>query len=101
MAEFHVLDALGHGERSGSDSPADLAAAPGDNESRGYVEESLKGDGAPDVCPVLFAARILYVAADLLQCDPERSEVRFAQMGVFDYVCYCYRHLTTTQARIY
>ena len=54
--------------------------------------------GAPDVCPVLFAARILDVAADRLQRDPERSEVRVAQMGVFDYVCYCHRHLTTIQA---
>jgi len=35
MAEFHVLDALGHGERGGSEHPAGLAAAGTDSESCG------------------------------------------------------------------
>src|SRR6478735_1004561 len=66
MAEFHVLDALGHGERGGSEHPAGLAAAAGDDQPGGDVEASLKRDSALDVCPVIFTARILDVAADRL-----------------------------------
>ena len=93
VAEFHVLDALGRGERSGAERPADLAAAAGDHQARGDVEESLKRDGAPDVCAVLFAARILDVAADRVQFDSERLEVRLAQVGEFGHVGYCHRRL--------
>jgi hypothetical protein len=64
MAEFHVLDNLGHGECAGTERPSDLATGASDKQPRGDVEESLKRDGAPDVCPVLFAARTLDVAAD-------------------------------------
>ena len=99
MAEFHVLDALGHGERGGSEHPAGLAAAAGDDQPRGDVEASLKRDSALDVCPVFFTARILDVAADRLQLASERLEVRIAQMGVFGYVCYCHRRLTDIQAK--
>src|SRR6476659_7959601 len=67
MAEFHVLDALGHGEPGGSEHPAGLAAAGTDSESCGNHEASLKRDSALDVCPVIFTARILDVAADRLQ----------------------------------
>src|SRR6478735_914164 len=71
MAEFHVLDALGHGERGGSEHPAGLAAAGTDSESCGNLEASLKRDSALDVCPVIFTERILDVAADRLQLGSE------------------------------
>src|SRR5271168_1541628 len=83
MAEFHILDALGRGERAGAERPADLAAAAGDNQPRGYVEESLKRDDALDVCPVAFAARCLDVAAQRIQLDTESFEVSVA------HVCVC------------
>src|ERR1700757_4510145 len=99
MANFHVLDALGHGERGGTEPPADLAAGAGDNQPRGHVEESLKRDGAPDVCPVFFAARTLDVAADRIQLGSKSLEVRVAQVGVCGYVRYRHRRLTDVQAR--
>src|SRR5208337_4289030 len=99
MAEFHVLDALGHSERGGAECPADLAAGAGDNQPRGDVEGSLKRDGTPDVCPVLFATRTLDVAADRLQLDCEGIEVRVAHVGVFGDVRYCHRRLTDIPTR--
>ena len=72
MAELHVLDALGHGERGGPEHPAGLAAAAGDDQPRGDVEASLKRDSALDVRPVFFTARILDIAADRLQLASER-----------------------------
>src|SRR6185312_8597075 len=66
--------------------------------SRGDLEASLKRDSALDVCPVIFTARILDVAADRLQLASERLEVRIAAMGVFGYVCDGHRRLTDIQA---
>src|SRR5271165_2535379 len=99
MAEFHILDALGRGECDGAERPADLAAAAGDNQPRGYVEESLKCDDAPDVCPVAFAARSLDVAAHRIQLDPKSLQVSLAQVGVCGYIRYRHRRLTEVQAR--
>src|ERR1700756_906033 len=100
MAEFHVLDALGHGERGGAERPADLAAGAGDHQPRGDVEESLKRDGTPDVCAVLFATRTLDVAADRVQFDSKCLEIRVAQVRVFDYVRYCHQRLTDVPAKV-
>src|SRR6478752_2269487 len=75
-------------------NPAGLAAAAGDDQPRVDFDSSLKRDSALDVCPVIFTARILDVAADRLQLASERLEVRIAEVGVFGYVCYCHRRLT-------
>src|SRR4029079_8091534 len=66
--------------------------------SRAATEASLKRDSALDVCPVIFTARILDVAADRLQLASERLEVRIAELGVFGYVCDGHRRLTDIQA---
>src|SRR6185312_13002196 len=99
VGEFHVLDALGQGQGRGADGPSGLAAAGTDNESRGNLEASLKRDGAPDICAVPLAARILDVATDRLQFGRKGLDVRLAQMGVFGYVCDGHRRLTHIQAR--
>ena len=99
MGKFHVLDALGHGQGGGADSPSGVAFAPTDSEPCGNLEASLKHDGAPDICPVPLAARILDVATDRLQVGRKGRDVRVAQMGVFGYVCDGDRRLTQIQAR--
>ncbi len=55
---------------------------------------SLKRDGAPDICAVPLAARILDVATDRLQFGRKGLDVRLAEMGVFGYVCDGHRRLT-------
>jgi hypothetical protein len=71
-----------------------LAAAGTDSESCGNLEASLKRDGAPDICAVALAARILDVATDRLQFGRQGLDVRLAEMGVFGYVCDGHRRLT-------
>jgi hypothetical protein len=47
----------------------------------------LKAYDALDVCAVLGAERRLDVAADLVQRQRDRFDVRVAQVGVFSYFC--------------
>ena len=73
--------------------PALLLLAPM-SQSCGNLEASLKRDGAPDICAVRCAARILDVATDRLQFGRKGLDVRLAEMGVFGYVCDGHRRLT-------
>src|SRR6185312_11116003 len=99
VGQLHVLDALGQGQGRGADGPSGLAAAGTDSESGGNLEASLKRDGAPDICAVPLAARILDVATDRFQFGRKGLDVRLAEMGVFGYVCDGHRRLTHSQAR--
>src|SRR5215208_4769787 len=83
VSEFHVLDALSHGQRCGSQHPSDLALAQTDHEARGDLEATLKSDGATDIGPVFRAKRILNINADRLQVGGECLQVRDAEMSVF------------------
>jgi hypothetical protein len=99
MAEFHVLDALGHGQRGGSDRPSNLALASAKSQPRRDLEASLKGDGALNICPVPGAARILDLATDSFQRGRECLDVRGAQVSVFRYLCDGHRRLTGRPGR--
>ena len=85
MGEFHVLDAFGYRQGAGAQHPSGPSFAHTDDEPCRDLEASLNGDGAPDVCAVLHAERILDVATNRVQLDRERLYIRIAQMGVFRY----------------
>src|SRR6201999_3459952 len=87
VAEFHVLDAFGRGQRSRSQGPTDFALGAGDDQPRHYVEPSLESDRAGDVLPIPGTARSLDIATNHVQLGRERGEVGVAEMGVFGYVC--------------
>ncbi len=64
-----------------------LLLAHGDDQPGGDVEESLKRNGAPDVCPVIFSARIFDVEADRLQFAASASRsasLRWANSATSD-----------------
>src|SRR5271166_874622 len=61
VAQFHVLDALGRGQRAGSDRPSGPGPTGADYDTGGEVEAALNSDGALDIRPVVRAKRILNV----------------------------------------
>jgi hypothetical protein len=86
VPEFHVLDAFGRGQGSGSQGPTNFALGAGDDQPRRYIKPTLKSDGAGDVRPIPGTARSLDISADLVQLGRERRQIRVAEMGVFGYV---------------
>jgi hypothetical protein len=87
VTQLHVLDALRREQCQGADRPPGLASAAKDRQPADSFEATLKSNGALDVCTVLGAERRLDVGADLVQRNPERFDVRFAQVCVFSYFC--------------
>src|SRR6202020_33069 len=86
VPEFHVLDAFGRGQGSGSQGPTDFAFGSGDDQPRRNVKPTLKSDRTRDVRPIPGTARSLDITTDLVQLGRERGEVRVAEMGVLGYV---------------
>ena len=83
MFSMHLRHEQGHG----SGSPSGLASAAEDGQPGGDFQAPLKSDDALDVCAVLCAQRRFDVAADLVQREPERFDVRVAQVRVLSYFC--------------
>ena len=86
VPEFHVLDAFGRGQGSGSQGPTDFALGSGDDQPRRNIKPTLKSDRTRDVRPIPGTARSLDITTDLVQLGRERGEVRVAEMGVLGYV---------------
>src|ERR1700729_223330 len=86
MGELHVLDALSHRKRSGSDTPSQPAPAGENGQPCRCLEISLKSDGAPDVLMILGAPRLFDVATNRVQLSRERGHIHVTQMGVFGYL---------------
>jgi hypothetical protein len=53
VAQFHVLDALGHQQSDGSDCPSGLALAAEDRQTGNNFEAALAPYDALDVCTIL------------------------------------------------
>jgi hypothetical protein len=85
VAEFHVLDALGHEQSEGAGRPSGLAPAAENRQSGGGFKAPLKSDDALDVCAVLGTERCLDIATDLIQRQCDRFDVSVTQMRVFSY----------------
>src|ERR1700743_1031739 len=86
VAQLHVLDALGRGQRASSDRPSGPGSAGADHDTGAQIEAALNSDGALDIRPVVRAKRIFDVATDRVQFDGKCFDIRGAQVGVFTYV---------------
>src|SRR5271165_5818735 len=75
VANLHVLDDLGQTKRHGSGPPRRAFRATGEQESAGYLDGTLCGDGAADVAGVALAQGILNVQPDRVQLEGQILDV--------------------------
>src|SRR3981081_3307452 len=77
---LHVLDHLGQSEGRRPRPPCRAFRATGQHEPTGYLEGTLRSDGAADVARVAFATRILDVQPDRVQLNGEIVDVGIGQV---------------------
>ncbi|SBS76979.1 hypothetical protein MHPYR_390045 [uncultured Mycobacterium sp.] len=82
VADFHVLDALGHGQRHHSQRPAAPRPATEDQQAGTGVQCPLEHDRSADIGGVARTAGILDLGADRIKSDPERVDLLPAQVCI-------------------
>ena len=81
VADLHVLEDLGHGQRQRSGPPQLAAVAAEEHRPARHVEAALDRDESADVGGVLVAALLLEVGADLVELAAEGLHVRLTEVG--------------------
>jgi hypothetical protein len=75
VTDLHVLDDLGQTKSHGPRPPRRAFRATGQHEPSGYIEGTLRSNGAPDVARVALTKGILNVQPDRVQFDGQILDV--------------------------
>ena len=93
VAEFHVLDDLGDRKHGRSAEPQQPVAASQQCQPTADLQESLCGDGAPQILGVALAAVGFDLASQCIELVAEGLDVGFGQMRIRVDVIDCHRAL--------
>ncbi|SHV69114.1 Uncharacterised protein [Mycobacteroides abscessus subsp. abscessus] len=83
VADFHVLDDLGHTERHRARPPGRALLARRQQDAAGELQCALGSDGATDIAGVSSSERFLDIPTDRVQLVPERLNISLGEVREF------------------
>jgi hypothetical protein len=82
VADFHVLDALGRGQRQHAECPSATRPAAENQQARADVQRPLEVDRSANIGGVGLAEGVFDFGTDRVECGTERVDLVLAQVCV-------------------